>query len=164
MICRDVLLEIEMMVDLHDYSNRSVQAHINTCKSCGLALSEHQNLKERIQMFLSRIESPRNMQQQIFQFVARFQHELDYLRVGVAKELLCEDVEKVMEKLSDQQREVLRLRFGLDDGTTRTLEEVAEVFGTTRDEIRRIETKALHLLRNPNRSRRSRRYQAPDES
>ncbi|MBZ0186774.1 MAG: hypothetical protein K8F91_11040, partial [Candidatus Obscuribacterales bacterium] len=54
--------------------------------------------------------------------------------------------------------DVLRLRFGLDDGRIRTLEEVGQLFGVTRERIRQIEAKALRKLRHPNRSRRLRDY------
>ena len=59
-----------------------------------------------------------------------------------------------METLTDREENVLRLRFGLDDGRTRTLEEVGKEFGVTRERIRQIEAKALRKLRHPSRSRR----------
>jgi RNA polymerase primary sigma factor len=63
-----------------------------------------------------------------------------------------------MAGLSPRERDVLRLRFGLDDGRQRTLEEVGQLFGVTRERIRQIEAKALRKLRHPNRSRRLREY------
>ena len=59
-----------------------------------------------------------------------------------------------------QKQEVLRLRFGLDDGRQRTLEEVGQQFNVTRERIRQIEAKALRKLRHPNRSRRLKDYLA----
>ena len=70
-----------------------------------------------------------------------------------AYELLKEQLEDVLDTLTDREENVLRLRFGLDDGRTRTLEEVGQVFGVTRERIRQIEAKALRKLRHPSRSK-----------
>ncbi|MBC1607211.1 RNA polymerase sigma factor RpoD [Listeria welshimeri] len=70
-----------------------------------------------------------------------------------AYELLKEQLEDVLDTLTDREENVLRLRFGLDDGRTRTLEEVGRVFGVTRERIRQIEAKALRKLRHPSRSK-----------
>ncbi|MDO4912271.1 MAG: RNA polymerase sigma factor RpoD [Lactobacillus sp.] len=67
-------------------------------------------------------------------------------------EMLKEQLEEVLDTLTDREENVLRLRFGLDDGRTRTLEEVGRVFGVTRERIRQIEAKALRKLRHPSRS------------
>ncbi len=71
-----------------------------------------------------------------------------------AYEMLKEQLEDVLDTLTDREENVLRLRFGLDDGRTRTLEEVGRVFGVTRERIRQIEAKALRKLRPPSRSKR----------
>ena len=76
----------------------------------------------------------------------------------VASELLREDLQEVLGTLSPRERDVLRLRFGMDDGKQRTLEEVGQLFGVTRERIRQIEAKALRKLRNPNRSKRLKEY------
>ena len=68
--------------------------------------------------------------------------------------LLKEELNEVLKTLSDREARVLRLRFGLDDGRTRTLEEVGREFRVTRERIRQIEAKALRKLRHPNRSKR----------
>jgi len=73
---------------------------------------------------------------------------------NAAYELLKEQLEDVLDTLTDREENVLRLRFGLDDGRTRTLEEVGKVFGVTRERIRQIEAKALRKLRHPSRSKR----------
>jgi RNA polymerase primary sigma factor len=73
-------------------------------------------------------------------------------------ELLKEQLEDVLDTLTDREENVLRLRFGLDDGRTRTLEEVGKVFGVTRERIRQIEAKALRKLRHPSRSKRLKDY------
>lgn len=70
-----------------------------------------------------------------------------------AYEMLKEQLEDVLDTLTDREENVLRLRFGLDDGRTRTLEEVGKVFGVTRERIRQIEAKALRKLRHPSRTR-----------
>lgn len=76
----------------------------------------------------------------------------------VAHELLREDLTEILSSLSPRERDVLRLRFGMDDGRQRTLEEVGQLFGVTRERIRQIEAKALRKLRHPNRSRRLKEY------
>jgi RNA polymerase primary sigma factor len=73
---------------------------------------------------------------------------------AAAYELLTEQLEDVLDTLTEREENVLRLRFGLDDGRTRTLEEVGKVFGVTRERIRQIEAKALRKLRHPSRSKR----------
>jgi RNA polymerase primary sigma factor len=73
-------------------------------------------------------------------------------------ELLKEQLEDVLDTLTEREEKVLRLRFGLDDGRARTLEEVGKVFGVTRERIRQIEAKALRKLRHPHRSKRLRDY------
>jgi len=68
-------------------------------------------------------------------------------------EMLKTELEDVLETLTDREENVLRLRFGLDDGRQRTLEDVGKVFGVTRERIRQIEAKALRKLRHPSRSK-----------
>jgi len=68
--------------------------------------------------------------------------------------LLKEQLEEVLETLTPREEKVLRLRFGLDDGRARTLEEVGQHFGVTRERIRQIEAKALRKLRHPSRSKK----------
>lgn len=69
-------------------------------------------------------------------------------------EVLKEQLRDVLETLTDREERVLRLRFGIDDGRSRTLEEVGQEFGVTRERIRQIEAKALRKLRYPSRSKR----------
>ncbi|CCI85600.1 RNA polymerase sigma factor rpoD [Lactobacillus pasteurii DSM 23907 = CRBIP 24.76] len=73
-------------------------------------------------------------------------------------EMLKEQLEQTLDTLTDREENVLRLRFGLDDGRTRTLEEVGKVFGVTRERIRQIEAKALRKLRHPSRSNQLRDF------
>ena len=70
----------------------------------------------------------------------------------VAKNLLREDLEGVLATLSPRERDVLRLRYGLDDGRMKTLEEIGQIFDVTRERVRQIEAKALRKLRHPNRN------------
>ncbi|MBD1873288.1 RNA polymerase sigma factor RpoD [Nodosilinea sp. FACHB-131] len=70
----------------------------------------------------------------------------------VSKSLLREDLESVLGTLSPRERDVLRLRYGLDDGRMKTLEEIGQIFNVTRERIRQIEAKALRKLRHPNRN------------
>ena len=69
-------------------------------------------------------------------------------------EMLKEELSGVLSTLTDREEKVLRLRFGINDGQCRTLEEVGQIFGVTRERIRQIEAKALRKLRHPSRSRK----------
>jgi RNA polymerase primary sigma factor len=77
---------------------------------------------------------------------------------AASKELLREQIRNVLSFLSDREREVLEMRFGLNDGKDHTLEEVGKSFGVTRERIRQIEAKALRKLRHPSRSKALRDY------
>ena len=72
--------------------------------------------------------------------------------------LLKEQLVEVLGTLTEREQKVLRLRFGLDDGRARTLEEVGKEFNVTRERIRQIEAKALRKLRHPSRSRKLKDY------
>ena len=77
---------------------------------------------------------------------------------ATAYSMLKEQVEDVLRSLTDRERQVLLLRFGLHDGSPRTLEEVGRMFNVTRERVRQIEAKALRKLRHPTRSRRLRNF------
>jgi RNA polymerase primary sigma factor len=77
---------------------------------------------------------------------------------AVADQLLKEQLARALDSLDGREEHVLRLRFGLDDGRPRTLEEVGHEFGLTRERIRQIESHALRKLRHPSRSRKLREY------
>ncbi len=73
-------------------------------------------------------------------------------------ELLKDEISEVLLTLTEREEKVIRLRFGLEDGRPRTLEEVGQLFGVTRERIRQIEAKALRKLRHPSRSRKLKDY------
>ncbi|MGD0863652.1 MAG: RNA polymerase sigma factor RpoD [Candidatus Limnocylindrales bacterium] len=77
---------------------------------------------------------------------------------AVSRQLLKEQVEAVLDSLTGRERRVLQLRFGLEDGRARTLEEIGKEFNVTRERIRQIEAQALRKLRHPSRSRKLRDY------
>jgi len=76
----------------------------------------------------------------------------------VMQGLLHEDLENVMNTLTEREKTVLKLRFGIEDGHNRTLEEVGKVFNVTRERIRQIEAKALRKLKHPTRAKKLREY------
>jgi len=77
---------------------------------------------------------------------------------AASKQLLKEQIDEVLSALTPREQRVLRLRFGLEDGRSRTLEEVGQEFNVTRERIRQIEAKALRKLRHPSRSRKLKDY------
>jgi len=74
------------------------------------------------------------------------------------KQLLKEQIEDVLSTLSPREHRIIQLRFGLEDGQSRTLEEVGKVFNVTRERIRQIEAKAIRRLRHSSRSRKLKDY------
>ena len=74
------------------------------------------------------------------------------------KRMLTQAVEEALGELSEREQEIVRMRFGLDDGQARTLEDVGKEFGVTRERIRQIEAKTLAKLRHPMRSQRLKEF------
>ena len=72
--------------------------------------------------------------------------------------MLRDQLDEVLDTLTDREQKVLRLRFGMDDGRARTLEEVGKEFNVTRERIRQIEAKAIRKLKHPSRSRKLKDY------
>jgi RNA polymerase primary sigma factor len=77
---------------------------------------------------------------------------------ATSEQLLKEQIDKVLDELTEREKKVLQLRFGLRDGRARTLEEVGREFDVTRERIRQIEGKALRKLRHPSHSRKLKGY------
>ncbi len=77
---------------------------------------------------------------------------------SASRRLLKEHMHEILDGLNERERKVLIMRFGLDDGVTRTLEDVGREFDVTRERVRQIEAKALRKLRHPLRSRKLRDY------
>ena len=87
----------------------------------------------------------------LVEFIPSDAHFGDVVMHEVEQNNLREKIEEVLTDLSDQEQQVLRMRFGLDDDTPKTLEEIGKVFGVTRERIRQIEAKAIRKLRHPSR-------------
>ena len=87
----------------------------------------------------------------LVEFIPSDAHFGDVVIHEVEQNNLREKIDEVLTDLSDQEQQVLRMRFGLDDDTPKTLEEIGKVFGVTRERIRQIEAKAIRKLRHPTR-------------
>ena len=87
----------------------------------------------------------------LVEFIPSDAHFGDVVMYEVEQNNLREKIDEVLTDLSDQEQQVLRMRFGLDDDTPKTLEEIGKVFGVTRERIRQIEAKAIRKLRHPSR-------------
>ena len=87
----------------------------------------------------------------LVEFIPSDAHFGDVVIHEVEQNNLREEIDEVLTDLSDQEQQVLRMRFGLDDDTPKTLEEIGKVFGVTRERIRQIEAKAIRKLRHPSR-------------
>lgn len=119
---------------------------------------------ERVREILKTAEDPVSLETPVGE--EEDSHLGDFIRdeqVAVPAEaaahvLLQEQLQEVMKTLTERERQVLRLRFGLEDGKARTLEEVGRDFQVTRERIRQIEAKALRKLRHPSRSRKLKDY------
>jgi RNA polymerase primary sigma factor len=77
---------------------------------------------------------------------------------SASRQLLIEQIEEMLSSITPREKLILQLRFGLEDGHSRTLEEIGKIFNVTRERIRQIEAKAIRKLRHPNRSRKLRGY------
>ena len=96
------------------------------------------------------------VQEQMQEILEKQQDEIEELRME--NRSLKEQLDEVLDTLTEREQKVLRLRFGMNDGRARTLEEVGKEFDVTRERIRQIEAKALRKLRHPSRSRKLRDF------
>jgi RNA polymerase primary sigma factor len=78
--------------------------------------------------------------------------------IAAARILLRDDVQEVLDQLDDRERDVVRMRFGLDNGKQATLEEVGRIFGVTRERVRQIESRTMAKLRHPLHSSKLKDY------
>ena len=142
---------------------------IRTAEDAGQALSPR--LKHRLRRAASKVEYILNLAQEPVSLETPVGSEedselADFIEDegipapddATSRRLLKEQIHAALDVLSDREREVLEMRYGLKDGKVHTLEEVGQAFGVTRERIRQIETKALRKLRHPGRSRRLRDF------
>jgi RNA polymerase sigma factor, sigma-70 family len=126
--------------------------------------AEMQIVSEKIQYILKISEEPVSLEKPIGE--EEDSHLGDFIEDNeavspadsAARQMLKEQLNSALETLTTREMDVLRLRYGLADGRTRTLEEVGKVFGVTRERIRQIESKALRKLQHPSRSRQLRDF------
>jgi RNA polymerase primary sigma factor len=158
----ELALESGMMTDA------DVQA-INEAKAEGLPIDKEVQrrwswVSAKIQRILQSAEEPVSLERPVgdedSSQLGDFIEDNEALEPmdAAAREMLREQVHNALEALSERERQVLELRFGLNDGKDHTLEEVSRYFNVTRERIRQIEAKALRKLRHPTRSRHLREY------
>jgi len=152
-------LTIEEIGEVHDYISSKGKTHITPTTKRQLEMAV-----EKVEKTLKSAEEPVSLERPIGD---EDSSQLgDFLEDGDAldpediadKVSLKEKIEKDLENLTQREREVLELRFGLVDGKDHTLEEVSNYFNVTRERIRQIEAKALRKLRHPTRSRQLKEY------
>lgn len=171
MNCSDALPLIEQMIDDETSAeqNAAVLQHVNQCVSCQSMWTDSLAIKERIRQFKCKVAVPESLMDSVRKVLEPEplppepgvvslhppSDAGDLLDVNaIRQDLLREDIIAAFAQLSPRERDVLRLRFGIDDGRPRTLEEVAQLFGVTRERVRQLEAKALRKLRRPDRSLR----------
>ena len=155
MKCSEAISVLDLMLDdqVQSHTNAAISQHLVGCTSCDLVWQNNLAAQKRLHQFRDSICTPAGLLEKV---KAALPAESGSVAASVTQELLREDIIEVMAGLTARERDVLRLRFGLDDGRQRTLEEVGELYGVSRETIRRIEAKALRRLRHPNKSRRLR--------
>ena len=156
------LLDIVMDDEIQGETSQAVFRHLDECRSCQSIWREYLSARETLREFRDRIEIPASLPAKIRDLMIANPNPgdgstnksiSDVTAAITVVDLLDDEVIEIMAGLSPRERDVLRLRFGLDDGRQRTLEEVATLFGVRMERIRQIEAKALRKLRHPNRRR-----------
>jgi RNA polymerase primary sigma factor len=127
-------------------------------------MAKWKNASQKVQQIMKSAEEPISLEYPVgdedSSQLGDFIEDIDAIEPmdAAAREMLREQVQSALSALSERERQVLELRFGLLDGKDHTLEEVSNYFNVTRERIRQIEAKALRKLRHPSRSRDLREY------
>jgi DNA-binding CsgD family transcriptional regulator len=137
-----------------------VHEHILQCAGCRAEHQEWQVIAEAALMLPAPL-APRSVPHEVWAALGIEVPDRDTGRGEVGRQVLKDQMEDVLGTLSVREREVLTLRFGLDDGQERTMEEVAREFGVTRERIRQVEAKALRRLRHRARTENGEDSNAP---
>jgi len=166
----DMSRTIRVPVHMHEVINKSIQATRELVQELGYEPSADQ-VAQRLEMPVEKIHSVLKIAQNPISLETPLGEEKDSQLgdliadkeavspdAAAAFTLLKERISKVLGTLKEREAEVLRLRFGLKDGTPRTLEEVGNIYKVTRERVRQIEAKALRKLRHPSRDRVLRDY------
>ena len=144
------------------WTDKDVRRLIQDRLGCGIDQAEDiinqsmpiESLDDIYEMFLKNIEED-EIQEDVFQ---NFNSDIFYWNDDIYEEIeqraLRETLENLMGELKDRECEVLKARYGFEDGVEKTLEEVGQAFGVTRERIRQIESKALIKLAHPTRTRK----------
>ena len=158
----ELALESEFM-DKHD-ADRIKEALNNDQPIAKNLMTKWKNASYKAQQIMKSAEEPISLEYPVgdedSSQLGDFIEDIDAIEPmdAAAKEMLREQVQSALSALSERERQVLELRFGLLDGKDHTLEEVSNYFNVTRERIRQIEAKALRKLRHPSRSRDLREY------
>lgn len=179
MNCTEIRWRMDAMLDdqLDSETKSVINRHCEQCLDCHAILHVDLAARKMLHNFRKKVEMPESLPAKIRELIATKPASSAALSVvkyeslpieedesspstklsnpanSLTSMLLRDDLIEVFAGLSSRERDVLRLRFGLDDGRQRTLEEVGELFGVTPERMRQIEAKAMRKLRHPNRRR-----------
>ena len=143
---------IRIPVHLHQRINFVKRKKQELAEVCELEVDKVLDILKRDKNIVS-LDTPikEDEDSSLVEFIPSDAHFGDVVIHEVEQNNLREKIDEVLTDLSDQEQQVLRMRFGLDDDTPKTLEEIGKVFGVTRERIRQIEAKAIRKLRHPSR-------------
>ena len=159
---RTIRIPVHMVESINKVKKaQSLLLHVNGHEPTAEEIAEHLNMPfEKVKEIMRVAQEPMSLETPIGEeedsHLGDFIPDDDALAPADAAShtLLKEQLSKVLYTLTPREEKVLRLRFGLEDGRARTLEEVGKVFNVTRERIRQIEAKALRKLRHPSRSKK----------